>query len=209
MTSLIKRNQLQNVVWHDGKVGIEDRCSLLRQQPRTIWFTGLSASGKSTLAFALERRLIDMGHPCYVLDGDNIRHGLNKDLLFSDKDRSENIRRVAEVAKLLNEAGLIVITSFISPYRIDREFAKEIIGEDRFVEIYVSTPIETCETRDPKGMYKKARGGKIKDFTGVTSVYEHPIHPFMVIDTSKKIESECTQQVLSQILENGIVKCYE
>jgi adenylyl-sulfate kinase len=209
MTANFQINQSSNVVWHEGKVSIKDRCSLLNQLPKTIWFTGLSASGKSTLAFALERHLIDFKHLCFVLDGDNIRHGLNKDLLFSDKDRTENIRRVAEVAKLLNEAGLIVITAFISPSRNDRELAKKIIGEDRFFEIYVSTPLEICEARDPKGMYKKARDGNIKDFTGVNSQYEPPIHSFLEIDTSTNNELECVRVVVSKILQNDIVKFYE
>jgi adenylylsulfate kinase len=209
MKSTLKSNLPPNLVWHEGKVSVEDRCRLVKQSPKTVWFTGLSASGKSTLAYALERDLIDMGHLSIVLDGDNVRHGLNKDLLFSNNDRTENIRRVAEVAKLLNEAGLIVITSLISPSLKDRALAKHIIGEDRFVEIYVSTPIETCEARDPKGMYKKARGGKINDFTGVSSIYEPPTNPFMEIDTSNSIEFECSQYVVSKIIETDIVKRYE
>jgi adenylyl-sulfate kinase len=140
-----------DVVWHDGHVQPEDRRHLLGQRPLTVWLTGLSASGKSTLAFALERRVVDIGHACYVLDGDNIRHGLNKDLGFSHQDRTENIRRIAEVARLMNNAGLIVITAFISPYRDDRQLARAIVGAENFAEVYVNTPIETCEARDPRG----------------------------------------------------------
>ena len=173
-----------NVIWFDGQVTPEERAALLKQQSITVWFTGLSASGKSTLAFALERRLIDMGYFCYVLDGDNVRHGLNKDLAFSEKDRFENIRRVAEVSKLMNEAGLIVITSFISPSKQDRSLAKDIIGSDKFIEIYMNAPIVVCEKRDPKGMYLKARLGQITDFTGVNSPYEAPDCPFLSIDSS-------------------------
>jgi len=140
-----------DVVWHDGHVQTEDRSHLLGQRPLTVWLTGLSASGKSTLAFALERRLVDIGHACYVLDGDNIRHGLNKDLGFSHQDRAENIRRIAEVARLMNNAGLIVTMICISPYRDVRQLAQAIVGAERFMEVYVSTPIETCEAREPRG----------------------------------------------------------
>jgi adenylyl-sulfate kinase len=171
----------------------------LGQQPKTIWFTGLSASGKSTLAYALERRLIDIGRVCYVLDGDNIRHGLSKDLSFTDQHRSENIRRVAEVAKLMNDAGLIVISSFISPSRNDRALAKNIVGDDNFIEIYISTPIDFCEKRDPKGMYKKARLGEIEGFTGVGSIYEAPESPFMSIDTSVSSIDECLESLICGI----------
>jgi len=200
-----EKSKLPNVVWHSGQVSHEERCNLLRQQANTLWFTGLSAAGKSTLAYALERRLIDMGCACYVLDGDNIRHGLNKDLGFSHQHRAENIRRVAEVAKLMNDAGLVVITSFISPNRNDRDFAKEIIGKDRFIEIHVSTPIETCEARDPKGMYKKARKGEIKEFTGVSAVYEAPVSPFMVIDASINSVSECVDQMLLRMANSKVM----
>lgn len=204
MTNCTSNSQSENVVWHSGQVSHEDRCRLLKQQPKTLWFTGLSASGKSTLAYALERRLVDMGLACYVLDGDNIRHGLNKNLGFSDQDRTENIRRVAEVSKLMNDAGLIVITSFISPSQNDRDFAKGIIGKDSFIEVYISTPIETCEKRDPKGMYKKARSGEIKDFTGVGGVYEVPASPFIVIDTSLSTISECLEKLISSMNINNL-----
>lgn len=173
-----------NVVWHKSQVTADEREKLLGQRARTLWFTGLSASGKSTLAYAVERALIAEGRACYVLDGDNVRHGLNKNLGFSAADRSENIRRIAEVAKLMNEAGLIVLSAFISPFRVDRAIAADIIGIPNFVEIYVSTPLDVCETRDPKGLYAKARSGLIKDFTGVSAEYEAPIAAHLTIDTS-------------------------
>lgn len=171
------------LVWHSSQVNAEDRKQLLGHTPLTLWMTGLSASGKSTLAYALERRLIDNGQLCYVLDGDNVRHGLNSNLGFSSEDRSENIRRVAEVAKLMNEAGIIVIAAFISPYQKDREQALKIIGQEHFCEIYVSTSLATCEKRDPKGMYRMARTGHLLNFTGVNSPYEPPLHPDLQIDT--------------------------
>lgn len=188
------------VVWHDGHVQPEDRRYLLGQRPLTVWLTGLSASGKSTLAFALERRLVDIGHACYVLDGDNVRHGLNRDLGFSHQDRTENIRRIAEVAHLMNDAGLIVITAFISPYRDDRQLAREIVGAETFVEVYVNTPIETCEVRDPKGMYKRARAGQIIGFTGVNAPYEPPVSPDMALDTSSAPPLECAGRLLSELI---------
>jgi adenylyl-sulfate kinase len=189
-----------SVVWHDGYVQPEDRRRLFGQRPLTVWLTGLSASGKSTLAFALERRLVDIGHACYVLDGDNVRHGLNKDLGFSHQDRAENVRRIAEVARLMNNAGLIVITAFISPYRDDRQLAREIVGAENFVEVYVNTPIETCEARDPKGMYKRARAGQISGFTGVNDLYESPGTPDLTINTSNASPAECTGKLLAEVM---------
>lgn len=173
-----------SIVWQEGHVTTTDRAQLLQQRAATVWFTGLSGAGKSTLAFALERHLIGLGHACYVLDGDNVRHGLNRDLGFSAEHRTENIRRIAEVAKLMNDAGLIVISAFISPYRADREVARQIIGADKFIEVHVATPIATCEQRDTKGFYQRARAGEIKDFTGISAPYEPPDHPAVVIDTS-------------------------
>lgn len=173
-----------NITWHGGHITPQDRQKLLKQQPLTIWLTGLSAAGKSTLAFGLERALIEAGHPCTVLDGDNVRHGLNNNLGFSAEDRSENIRRVAEVAKLMNEAGLIVITAFISPFRVDRDRARAIIGNGVFQEVFVDAGIEACEDRDPKGLYKKARAGQIPDFTGISSPYEAPEFPELIIQTA-------------------------
>jgi|AntAceMinimDraft_1070359.scaffolds.fasta_scaffold22184_1 adenylyl-sulfate kinase len=194
------RGKPGEVVWHDGHVQLEDRSRLLGQRPLTIWLTGLSASGKSTLAFALERHLIEIGHACYVLDGDNVRHSLNKDLGFSHQDRTENIRRIAEVSRLMNDAGLIVITAFISPYLDDRELAKQIISTENFVEIYVNTPIEVCEARDPKSMYKRARAGEISGFTGVNAPYEPPVAPDLTMDTSTASPSECAGKLLTELI---------
>jgi adenylyl-sulfate kinase len=186
----------RTVVWHAGQVTVEDRFKLLKQRPATLWLTGLSGAGKSTIACALERRLVDCSHAAYVLDGDNVRHGLNRDLGFSPGDRTENIRRIAEVARLLNDAGLIVITAFISPYREDREIARSIIGTGEFLEVYVNTPIEVCEGRDPKGMYKRARAGELQAFTGVSAPYEPPLEPVCSIDTACYSVDECVRQLM-------------
>lgn len=173
------------VFWQSGEVSAAERAALLGQPPLTLWLTGLSAAGKSTLAFGLERALHAFGRSCYVLDGDNVRHGLNSDLGFGVDDRKENIRRVAEVAQLMNDAGLIVITAFISPMRRDREKAREIIGPRSFREIYVNPGIEVCEERDPKGLYKKARNGELDEFTGVSAPYEAPYMPELEVDTGQ------------------------
>lgn len=191
----------RNIMAHAGQVTLEDRARLLRQRPATVWLTGLSGSGKSSLAYALEARLIELGHPCMVLDGDNMRHGLNRDLGFSQEDRSENIRRVAEVARLMNEAGLIVITAFISPYAADRDMAREIIGAERFLECFVDTPLEECERRDPKGLYAKARAGLIPDFTGVSAPYEAPSQPDARLNTMEKDVPVLVAELL-QLLES-------
>ena len=187
------------VTWHDGRVTPEDRRRLFRQRPVTIWLTGLSASGKSTLAYELEHRLISSGRPCLALDGDNVRHGLNADLGFSPADRRENVRRIAEVAKLFNEAGLIVITAFISPYRDDRDAAKRIIGEQRFLEIFLDAPLEVCEARDPKGLYRKARAGEVREFTGISAPYERPEYPDMVLRTDFLDTSQAAAEVMARL----------
>jgi adenylyl-sulfate kinase len=187
------------VKWHEGRVTSEDRRRLLQQRPVTIWLTGLSASGKSTLAYELELRLISRGRPCLALDGDNVRHGLNADLGFSPADRRENIRRIAEVAKLFNEAGLIVIAAFISPYRDDREAAKRIIGEPRFLEVFLDAPLAVCEARDPKGFYRKARAGEISEFTGISAPYERPEHPDMVLRTDLLDAAEAAAEVMARL----------
>ncbi len=188
---------LRTVVWHEGQVTPALRESVLRQRPITLWLTGLSGAGKSTQAVALERQLIEAGHPCFVLDGDNVRHGLNRNLGFSPRDRAENIRRVAEVARLMNEAGLIVITSFISPFREDREMARQIIGPERFVETFLSTSIAECERRDPKGLYRKARTGELPGFTGISAPYEPPEQPELTIDT----ETHSVEQGVALLLQ--------
>lgn len=188
-----------NITREDSLVTREDRERILNQKASTLWFTGLSGSGKSTIAKNLELELTRQGKLCYILDGDNIRHGLNKDLGFSATDRKENIRRIAEVAKLMNDAGIIVLTAFISPYEADRADAKAIIGEDSFREIYVNTPIEVCEQRDVKGLYKKARDGEIKNFTGIDAPYEPPQAPALSLDTSALSLDECVQTLLDSL----------
>lgn len=184
-----------NLTWQNMEVTRENREERLGQKAVTIWLTGLSGAGKSTLANEVEKRLFAMGKYTMLLDGDNVRMGLNQNLGFSEEDRVENIRRIAEVSKLMNDAGLIVLTSFISPFRQDRRNAKNIIGE-RFVEVYISTPLEECEKRDVKGLYKKARNGEISNFTGITSPYEAPEHPDITVDTSKYSLEECVDIIL-------------
>jgi bifunctional enzyme CysN/CysC len=189
------------ITWHRGRVELAERARLLRQRPATVWLTGLSASGKSTIAFELERRLIASGHACFVLDGDSIRHGLSRDLGFTPQDRTENIRRIAEVARLLNEAGLIVVTAFISPYADDRELARRVIGPERFIETYLSADVETCEQRDPKGLYAKARNGRIADFTGVSAPYEVPERPVLALDTGAQSVDACVGAILNTLAD--------
>ncbi len=203
MTENKSQSNKNNLVWHQAQVTPADRTRLFRQNPVTVWFTGLSGAGKSTLAFALEKRLLELVRASYVLDGDNVRHGLNSNLGFSHEDRTENIRRIAEVARLMNDAGLIVITAFISPYREDREVARRIIGAEKFLEVHVSTPLAVCEERDPKGSYKRARAGEIRDFTGISSPYESPSDPVLSLDTSASGIVPCVEAVLA-ILEPRI-----
>lgn len=188
-----------NIAWIEGKVTPEERAQLLRQDAATIWLTGLSGSGKSTLAFELEKRLFMLGHIAYALDGDNMRHGLNRDLGFSPSDRTENIRRIAEVARLFNNAGIFVVTAFISPYRADRAMARDIIGHGRFIETHLAAGMEICERRDPKGLYKKARAGEISDFTGVSAPYEAPENPALVVDTGRLGVEESVSGILRAV----------
>lgn len=185
----------ENVVWHSGKVSYEDRCSVLKQRGMVVWFTGLSGSGKSTIAVELEKMLNDAGKAVYRLDGDNIRCGINSDLGFSDEDRNENIRRISEIAALFQDAGMITLVSFISPFRKMRQFAREKAGEGNFIEVYVNTDLETCMERDPKGLYKK----KISHFTGKDSAYEEPLDPEIILDTVKDTPGECAKQVYDVI----------
>jgi len=191
------------VVWHRGQVDKNERARLLAQRPSTMWLTGLSGAGKSTLAFALERRLISRGYSCFVLDGDNVRHGLSRDLGFSPADRAENIRRIAEVARMMNQAGLIVISALISPTRDDREMARQIIGPDAFHEIYVNTALQVCERRDPKGLYRRARAGHIPGFTGITAPYEMPLQPALALDTGLMGIEPCVD-MLERLVLSGI-----
>lgn len=192
-------SEKREIVWHNGQVTASDRHTLFGHNPMTLWFTGLSGSGKSTLAFALEQRLISSGIFCYVLDGDNVRHGLNRDLGFSPLDRAENIRRVAEVARLMNSAGLIVLSAFISPFREDREMARTIIGTEEFVEVHISTTLAVCEARDTKGLYRKARTGELPGFTGISSPYETPIDADMTIDTATATVDECIELLVQAV----------
>lgn len=189
----------KNVTFHRGTVDRENRERLLGQRGCVVWFTGLSGSGKSTIAREVETLLAAAGRLVYVLDGDNVRHGLNSDLGFSDADRQENIRRIAEVAALFVDAGIIVLTAFISPFVDDRERARAIIGPDRFVEVFVDTPLATCERRDPKGLYEKARSGAIAEFTGISSPYEPPLAPALVLQTTELGIRECAQRVQAEL----------
>ncbi|MFA7403202.1 MAG: adenylyl-sulfate kinase [Pelobacteraceae bacterium] len=185
-----------NLHWHHEALGRNSRAALKGQKSCVIWLTGLSASGKSTVANALEQRLHAMGRHTMLLDGDNVRHGLNKDLGFAEADRVENIRRIGEVARLMADAGLIVITAFISPYRSEREMVRRLMPPGEFVEVYVSTPLEICEQRDPKGIYKKARRGEIPNFTGISAPYEKPQAPEIILDTSDKTVDEASEIIV-------------
>lgn len=194
-----------NIVWHQHSVNREERQELNGHRGVILWFTGLSGSGKSTLANALDRALYERGLRSYVLDGDNVRHGLCKDLGFSDADRTENIRRISEIAKLFADAGMIVSTAFISPFRADRDLARSLVAEGDFVEIFVRCPLGTCEERDTKGLYKKARAGEIKNFTGIDSPYEEPEKAELVVETHNRTVEDCVNGILSYLKERGIV----
>jgi adenylylsulfate kinase len=196
-----------NITWHEGHVSREARAVLLKQKGATLWFTGLSGSGKSTIAFTLEHALVQLGRMAYVLDGDNIRHGLNKNLGFSAADREENIRRIGEVAKLFADAGLITMSSFISPYRKDRDDVRalHVAAGVPFIEIHVNTPIETCEQRDPKGLYKKARAGQLKNFTGIDDPYEPPTTPELTLDATGVSPQDAAAQLIAMLKNKGIL----
>ncbi|MGD1278792.1 MAG: adenylyl-sulfate kinase [Tepidisphaeraceae bacterium] len=195
-----------NITWHEGSVSRPERQQLLNQKGVTVWMTGLSASGKSTIACILEQMLLHKKKHAYRLDGDNIRHGLNKNLGFSAEDRAENIRRIGEVAKLFTDAGVITITSFISPYRKDRDAVRAGMKPGEFVEVYVKVSLEEAERRDPKGLYKKARAGEIKEFTGIDDPYEPPQQPEIVIDTEKTKPEAAAQQILAYLERHGCLK---
>jgi adenylylsulfate kinase len=192
-----------NITWHHGHVCRDDREKLLKQKGVTVWLTGLSASGKSTIAYTLEHALMERGHLAYVLDGDNIRHGLNKNLGFSPEDREENIRRIGEVAKLFTDAGAITITSFISPYKADRDKVRELMAAGDFIEVYVECPVDVCSDRDPKGLYKKAMAGEIKNFTGVNAPYEAPDKAELVIRSDKCSVQEAAVMLLELLEKSG------
>ena len=201
----MKEKKATNVVWHHHKVERGERQSLLKQKGVVIWFTGLSGSGNSTIANEVSYKLHSMGKLSYILDGDNIRHGLNKDLGFSPEDRKENIRRISEVACLFADAGFITITAFISPYRVDRDFCRSLMGDGRFIEVYAKASLDTCERRDPKGMYKKVRAGEIKEFTGISAPYEEPLNPEIVIDTDKESIESSTNIVINKLESLGFL----
>ncbi len=194
-----------NVVWHAHDVTRESRETLHGHQGVVIWFTGLSGSGKSTLAGALEQVLHQRGVSTYLLDGDNVRHGLCRDLGFTDDDRRENIRRVGEVAKLMVDAGLVVLTAFISPHRAERKMVQDLLGEGQFIEVFVDTPLATCEARDPKGLYKKARAGELRNFTGIDSAYEAPEAPDSHLD-GEQLVTHLTDQLLDLLGKRAIIK---
>lgn len=194
-----------NLHWHAGLVTPEDRRRLLGQTGCVVWFTGLSGSGKSTVAHAVERALVDAGRVAYVLDGDNVRHGLNANLGFSAEDRVENIRRVAHVARLFADAGVVLLTAFISPFRSGRDAARAIVGPDRFIETYLDVPVSVCEGRDPKGLYRKARAGEITEFTGVSSPFEPPLSPALALDTARLDLSLCVSGVLTYLTKEGFL----
>jgi adenylylsulfate kinase len=194
-----------NIVWHQGAVTRDDRQQLNGHRGCTVWLTGLSGSGKSTIAVEVEKRLLERGVRTYILDGDNIRHGLNKNLGFSPDDRTENIRRIGEVAKLFCDAGLVALTAFISPYRADRDQVRAIMQPGDFIEVFVDCPVEVCEQRDVKGLYKKARAGEIKEFTGISAPYEAPSAPELVIETSGQSVEQSALQILALLERQGII----
>jgi len=195
----------ENTVWHPQNISKEQRSALKGQQSCLLWYTGLSGSGKSTVANAVDALLFERGCHSYLLDGDNVRHGLNGDLGFSDDERIENIRRISEVAKLFIDSGLIVSTAFISPFAADRAMAAKLLAKDEFIEVYIDTPIAVCEQRDPKGLYKKARAGEIKDFTGIDSGYDVPQSPTVHVKTAKKSVKECAEQIVNYLVEQGFI----
>lgn len=200
-----KASGATNVVWHAHHIDQSERAQRAGQKPCLLWFTGLSGSGKSTLANALERRLFAAEHFTYVLDGDNVRHGLNRDLGFTAGDREENIRRIGEVGKLFVHAGMIVLTAFISPFRSDRRMVRSLLEEGEFIEIYVRAPLDICEGRDPKGLYKRARAGEINNFTGIDSPYEVPVKPDIIVDTGDADLEASVAQLEDALRERGII----
>ncbi len=194
-----------DIVWHNTTVTHDDRVALKKQRPVVLWFTGLSGSGKSTVANAVESRLLHSGKHSYLLDGDNVRHGLNKDLGFSDQDRVENIRRIGEVAKLFVDSGTIVLTAFISPFISDRQQVRELLEDGQFLEVFIDTPISVCEQRDPKGLYKKARAGEIKHFTGIDSAYEAPVQADIHVKTAEQSIEECAEQIVQYLQTHSYI----
>ncbi|OCH31271.1 adenylyl-sulfate kinase [Aliivibrio fischeri] len=195
----------ENVVWHQHTVTKEIRSDLKKQKPAVLWFTGLSGAGKSTIAGALESKLAELGYHTYLLDGDNVRHGLCKDLGFSDHDRKENIRRIGELSKLMADAGLIVLSAFISPHRAERQMVRELLPEGAFLEVFVNTSLDECEKRDPKGLYKKARAGEIKHFTGIDSEYQQPLSPEIDLPAGTQSIEVLVEQCLEELKVRSII----
>ncbi|MFD2168224.1 adenylyl-sulfate kinase [Thalassotalea euphylliae] len=193
----------ENTVWHDQHISKQQRATIKGQRPCLLWYTGLSGSGKSTVANAVDAMLFAQGKHTYLLDGDNVRHGLNGDLSFSDEDRVENIRRISEVSKLFIDSGLIVSTAFISPFASDRDMARKLLADGEFIEVFIDTPIDVCEQRDPKGLYKKARAGEIKHFTGIDSAYDVPVSPELHIKTAEFSIEECAAQIVAYLQDNN------
>ena len=195
----------ENIVWHTHHIAKEERAKIKAQKPCILWFTGLSGSGKSTVANEVEKQLFALQKHTYLLDGDNIRMGLNRGLTFSDEDRVENIRRIGEVAKLFVDAGIIVLSAFISPFQREREMVRGLVEEHEFIEVFIDTPLKLCESRDPKGLYKKARRGEIADFTGISSPYEAPLNPEIHLKTEKLSIDESAKQIIAYLKDRGYI----
>ncbi|WP_391088982.1 adenylyl-sulfate kinase [Vibrio sp. NH-UV-68] len=195
----------ENIVWHQHAIDKNFRASLKQQKPVVLWFTGLSGAGKSTIAGALEARLAELGHHTYLLDGDNVRHGLCSDLGFSEQDRRENIRRIGELAKLMADAGLIVLSAFISPHRNERQMVRDMLADDEFMEVFVNTSLAVCEQRDPKGLYKKARSGEITNFTGIDSEYQAPLNPEIDLLAGEKSIDALVEDCLQVLREKSVI----
>ena len=196
---------MSSVVWHQSTITNKDRNKLLNQKPFVLWFTGLSASGKSTVANIVEQKLYQMSYNTYLLDGDNIRHGLNNDLGFNEKSRVENIRRIGEVSKLFIDSGIITLTAFISPFKSDRQLVRELFGNGQFLEVFIDSSLEVCEKRDPKGMYVKARAGEIKNFTGISSPYEAPLNPEIHVINNSITLDEASDKIIDYLLEKKLI----
>ncbi|TMX58533.1 adenylyl-sulfate kinase [Vibrio rotiferianus] len=196
----------ENIVWHQHSVDKQFRAGLKKQKPAVLWFTGLSGAGKSTVAGALENRLAELGYHTYLLDGDNVRHGLCSDLGFSEQDRRENIRRIGELAKLMADAGLIVLSAFISPHRAERQLVRDLLPEGEFIEVFVNASLEVCEGRDPKGLYKKARAGEIPNFTGIDSEYQAPANPEIDLPAGEKSVEELVELCLIDLKQRSVIR---
>ena len=200
---------MNNIVWHKTSISSRDRQNILNQKPFVLWFTGLSASGKSTLANLVEQKLFTYSFKTYLLDGDNVRHGLNQDLGFDEKSRVENIRRIGQVSKLFLDAGIIVLTAFISPFKSDRMLVRKLFNTGQFIEVFVDSSIEICEARDPKGMYAKARSGEIKNFTGISSPYEHPENPEIHLVNNNISIDEAANHIINYLIKSKYININE